>query len=88
MTKSSTRESPPQRSEQPQSRRRNAYDYDGEYEFAVVRHWTAPETITINEIDYWNGSVVRQGRALDVATPANQFIYYSVLPQELQARGK
>ena len=43
MTKSSTRESPPQRSEQPQSRRRNAYDYDGEYEFAIARHWIAPE---------------------------------------------
>ena len=28
MAKSSTRESPPQRSEQPQPRRRNAYDYE------------------------------------------------------------
>ena len=31
----------------------------------------------------WNGSAVRQGRALDVSTPVNQFIYHSMLPQEL-----
>jgi hypothetical protein len=42
MTKSPTRESPPQPSEQPQPRRRrNVYDYDGEYEFSIVQHWTA-----------------------------------------------
>src|SRR5215469_13945914 len=41
-----------------------------------------------SEIDYWNGSVVRQGRAVDVSTPLHQFIYHSVLPQELRARGK
>jgi 2-dehydropantoate 2-reductase len=40
-----------------------------------------------SEIDYWNGSVVRQGRAVKVPTPVNEFIYYSVLPQELRARG-
>jgi 2-dehydropantoate 2-reductase len=41
-----------------------------------------------SEIDFWNGSVVRQGRATGVPTPVNQFIYHSVLPQELRARGK
>ena len=41
-----------------------------------------------SEIDYWNGSVVRQGQAAGVPTPVNQFIYHSVLPQELRARGK
>jgi 2-dehydropantoate 2-reductase len=41
-----------------------------------------------SEIDFWNGSVVRQGRAAGVPTPVNQFIYHSVLPQELRARGK
>jgi 2-dehydropantoate 2-reductase len=41
-----------------------------------------------SEIDFWNGSVVRQGQALGVPTPVNQFIYYSVLPQEMRARGK
>jgi 2-dehydropantoate 2-reductase len=40
-----------------------------------------------SEIDYWNGSVVRQGRAVKVPTPANEFIYHSLLPQELRARG-
>ena len=42
MTKSPTRESRPQPNEQPQPRRRNIYDYDGEYEFPIVPHWTAP----------------------------------------------
>ena len=41
-----------------------------------------------SEIDYWNGSVVRQGRMAKVSTPVNQFIYDSLLPQELRARGK
>jgi 2-dehydropantoate 2-reductase len=41
-----------------------------------------------SEIDFWNGSVVRQGQAAGVPTPVNQFIYHSVLPQELRARGK
>jgi hypothetical protein len=45
MTKSSTRESPPQRSRQPQPRR-NVYDYDGEYKFIVARHWIAREPLT------------------------------------------
>jgi 2-dehydropantoate 2-reductase len=40
-----------------------------------------------SELDYWNGSVVRQGPAVKVPTPVNEFIYYSVLPQELRARG-
>jgi 2-dehydropantoate 2-reductase len=39
-----------------------------------------------SEIDFWNGAVVRLGRAVDVPTPVNQFICHSVLPQELQAR--
>src|SRR6516164_7497078 len=41
-----------------------------------------------SEIDFWNGSVVRQGQAAGVPTPVNQFIYHSVLPQELRAQGK
>jgi 2-dehydropantoate 2-reductase len=41
-----------------------------------------------SELDFWNGSVVRQGRAVDVSTPVNRFIYHSMLPQELRARGK
>jgi 2-dehydropantoate 2-reductase len=40
-----------------------------------------------SEIDYWNGAVVRQGRAVNVSTPVNQFIYHSLLPQESRARG-
>jgi 2-dehydropantoate 2-reductase len=41
-----------------------------------------------SEIDFWNGAVVRLGQAVGVTTPVNQFIYNSVLPQELRARGK
>ena len=41
MTKSLTRESP-QLNEQPQPHR-NIYDYDGEYEFPIVEHWTPPQ---------------------------------------------
>lgn len=41
-----------------------------------------------SEIDFWNGSVVRQGRTVGVSTPLNQFVYHSMLPQELRARGK
>ena len=41
-----------------------------------------------SEIDYWNGAVVRQGRAVEVSTPVHQFIYHSLLPQESRARGK
>jgi hypothetical protein len=40
---------PSQLSEQPQPRRRNVYDCDGEYEFLVAQHWTAPETDRADE---------------------------------------
>jgi len=43
MSKSPTRESPPQAKEEPPPRHRNVYDYDGEYEFPSVQHWTAPD---------------------------------------------
>jgi hypothetical protein len=45
MTKSPTRELPPQTNEEPPPRRRNVYDYDGEYEFCTVQHWS-PECPT------------------------------------------
>ena len=41
-----------------------------------------------SELEYWNGAVVRLGRAAGVATPLNEFIYHSLLPQERQARGQ
>jgi hypothetical protein len=44
MTKPYTHESPPQPNEQPQPRHRSIYDYDGDYEFPTVQHWTAPVT--------------------------------------------
>ena len=43
MTKSPTRESPPQANEEPPPRHRNIFDYDGEYEFPIARHRIAPE---------------------------------------------
>lgn len=41
-----------------------------------------------SELEYWNGAVVRLRREAGVATPLNEFIYYSLLPQERQARGQ
>jgi 2-dehydropantoate 2-reductase len=41
-----------------------------------------------SELDAWSGAVVRLGRQAGVATPVHRFIYHSLLPQELRARGK
>jgi 2-dehydropantoate 2-reductase len=41
-----------------------------------------------SELDAWNGAVVRLGREAGVETPLNEFIYHSLLPQELRARGE
>ena len=40
-----------------------------------------------SELDYWNGAVVRLGKEVDVLTPLNSFIYNSLLPRELKAKG-
>jgi 2-dehydropantoate 2-reductase len=39
-----------------------------------------------SELESQNGTVVRMGRELDVPTPAHDFIYASLLPQEMTAR--
>lgn len=41
-----------------------------------------------SELEYQNGAVVRLGRETGVPTPVNEFIYYSLLPQEMKARGQ
>jgi 2-dehydropantoate 2-reductase len=41
-----------------------------------------------SELEWQNGAVVRLGREVGVETPLNAFIYHSLLPQELRARGK
>jgi len=41
-----------------------------------------------SELDFWNGAVVRLGQEVGVATPLNRFIYSSLLPRDLRARGK
>ncbi len=41
-----------------------------------------------SELASWNGAVVRLGQEVGVATPLNAFIYHSLLPLELQARGQ
>jgi len=41
-----------------------------------------------SELHEQNGAVVRRGSAVGVATPINSFIYTSLLPQEMQARGE
>ncbi|MDD2277732.1 MAG: 2-dehydropantoate 2-reductase [Bacteroidales bacterium] len=40
-----------------------------------------------SEIDYQNGTVVRLGEKYGIDTPINSFIYNSILPSELKARG-
>lgn len=40
-----------------------------------------------SELDAWNGAAVRLGRAAGVETPLHEFIYDSLLPSELRARG-
>jgi 2-dehydropantoate 2-reductase len=39
-----------------------------------------------SELEAQNGAVVRLGHELGIATPVNEFIYSSLLPQEMQAR--
>jgi 2-dehydropantoate 2-reductase len=41
-----------------------------------------------SELEAWNGAVVRLGREAGVDTPLHEFIYRSLLPLELRARGK
>jgi 2-dehydropantoate 2-reductase len=41
-----------------------------------------------SELAAQNGAVVRLGREAGVATPLHNFIYYSLLPLELRARGE
>src|SRR5262249_20532467 len=39
-----------------------------------------------SELEAQNGAVVRLGREVGIATPVNEFIYNSLLPQEVRAR--
>ena len=41
-----------------------------------------------SELDAWNGAAARLGAEVKVPTPTHDFIYYSLLPQELAARGE
>jgi 2-dehydropantoate 2-reductase len=41
-----------------------------------------------SELDWWSGSVARLGAEAGVATPIHSFIYRSLLPTELRARGE
>ncbi|RME78059.1 MAG: 2-dehydropantoate 2-reductase [Chloroflexi bacterium] len=41
-----------------------------------------------SELEYQNGAVVRLGREVGVDAPTHAFIYYSLLPQEMKARGQ
>jgi 2-dehydropantoate 2-reductase len=40
-----------------------------------------------SELEAWCGAVVRLGQEAGVATPLHEFIYHSLLPSELRARG-
>lgn len=41
-----------------------------------------------SELEAWNGAVVRLGRQAGVETPLHDFLYRSLLPQEMRARGQ
>jgi 2-dehydropantoate 2-reductase len=41
-----------------------------------------------SELDAWNGAVVRLGQEVGITTPLHSFIYNSLLPLELRARGQ
>ena len=41
-----------------------------------------------SELEAQNGAVVRLGQAVGIATPLNTFIYHTLLPLELKARGQ
>src|SRR2546430_16713217 len=41
-----------------------------------------------SELEAHAGAVVRLGQALGVPTPGNTFLYHSLVPLELQARGR
>jgi 2-dehydropantoate 2-reductase len=41
-----------------------------------------------SELEAWNGAVVRLGLEKGVPTPLHEFIYHSLLPSELRARGE
>ena len=41
-----------------------------------------------SELEHWYGAVARLGREVGVDTPVNSFIYNSLLPQEMRARGQ
>lgn len=41
-----------------------------------------------SELEAWNGAVVRTGNQVGVATPLHEFIYHSLMPLELRARGQ
>jgi 2-dehydropantoate 2-reductase len=41
-----------------------------------------------SELEAWNGAVVRSGREAGVHTPLHAFLYHSLLPLELLARGR
>jgi 2-dehydropantoate 2-reductase len=41
-----------------------------------------------SELEALNGAVVRLGKEVGVETPVNAFIYYSLLPAEMRARGQ
>jgi len=41
-----------------------------------------------SELGSQNGALVRMGLETGISTPLNAFIYHSLLPQELRARGE
>ncbi len=41
-----------------------------------------------SELESLSGAVVRMGKEMGVETPVNAFLYHSLLPMEMRARGQ
>jgi 2-dehydropantoate 2-reductase len=53
-----------------------------------TRRRLCSETLSVSELEAWNGAVVRLARESGLAVPTHEAVYYSLLSQALRARGR
>jgi hypothetical protein len=87
MTKSPTRESPPQANEEPPPRHRNIYDCDGEYEFPTVQHWT-PDFAGRRDIRHSRASVQWQVKVFAHSQLAATMTFTASSPRALDPKSR
>jgi len=78
-----------------QAKNINLSQKDADNAIRVIDHLSPDTTASMqrdvmegkpSELDNFNGYIVRQGKALDIETRKNTFIYNCLLPQEINAR--